>query len=239
MPYFYEKNSQIYSTGSIDELIYHSSPSNVQSPEKIAHYKAVAPVIFSPQCKVSRSATTEDTNLGQDFIDFLAHHKLTSASKYNGVDLLYLLSLSHDAALRAGIWNLGSASHLKATDIISSLSKLDAIDRAPLMKESIKAWKEFFLKAQFELQIQETGTCSDSTRNMLGQMSLYSSAKNDKKNYHEQSQSDQTRLEVEQEQFRLLERAYHKKEQDRENEMESYSYEDEEYYVPQPQYYYN
>ncbi|HHF7376157.1 hypothetical protein [Legionella bozemanae] len=239
MPYFYEKNSQIYSTGSIDELIYHSFPSDVQSPDKIAHYKAVAPIIFSPQYKISRSATIEDINLGQDFIDFLAHHKLTSANKYNGVDLLYLLSLSHDTALRAGVWKLGSQSHLKATDIISSLSKLDAIDRVPLMKESITAWKEFFLKALFELQIQETEACPDSTRNMLGQMSLYSSAKNDKKNYHEHSQNDQTRLEIEQEQFRLLERAYHKKEQDRENEMESYNYEDEEYYAPQPQYYYN
>lgn len=46
MRYYYEKNGQIYSTQSIDELIYNSFPTHVQSPEKIAHYKAVAPVIF-------------------------------------------------------------------------------------------------------------------------------------------------------------------------------------------------
>ncbi|STY28493.1 Uncharacterised protein [Legionella wadsworthii] len=236
MLYFFEKNSQIYSTSSIDQLIYHSFPADIQSPEKIAHYKTVAPVIFSPQYKASLSVTTEDIHLGQDFIDFLAHHNLTSANKYHGVDLLYLLSLSHDTALRAGVWKLGSQTHLEATNVISRLAKLDAHDRAHQMKESIRVWKELFLKAQSELQLQETGNCPDSTRNMLVQ--LFSS-KNDKTNDYGQSQSDQKRLEAEQEQFRLLERAYHQKEQDKINEMESYSHEDEDYYIPQPQYYYN
>lgn len=155
---------------------------------------------------------------------------------------MYLLALSHDTALRAGIWKLGSLSHLKATEIISSLSKLDAIDRIPFMKESLVAWKDLFLKAKFELQ-QEAGTCPDSTQTMLGQMTLYASTKNDKNNErHGQSQSDQIRLEVEREQFRLLERAYYK-EKDKHNqptEIQSYySDEEEEYNVTQQQYYYN
>lgn len=238
MLYIYEKNSQIYSTSSIDQLIYHSFPEDVQSAEKIAHYKTVAPVIFSPQYKTSLSVTTEDNYLGQEFIDFLTHHKLTSAKKYQGVDLLYLLSLSHDTALRAGVWKLGSQSHIEATHLISRLAKLDAHDRASQMKESIRVWQELFLKAQFELQQQETGAFPDSTRNMLGQLFSYSSSKNDNKN-DGQSQSDQKRLEAEQEQFRLLERSYYQKEQDKLSEIESYSHEDEEYYVPQSQYYYN
>ncbi|VEB33635.1 hypothetical protein [Legionella cherrii] len=236
MRYYYEKNGRICSTESIDELIYHSFPAHLQSPEKIAHYKAVAPVIFSSEYKGAGPVTAEEFNLGQDFIDFLARHKLTTATKYNGVDLLYLLSLSHDTALRAGVWTLGSQSHFKATQIISNLLQLDTAVRVPLMKESIASWKELFLDAQFELQIQERGTSPDSTQNMLGQLSLYSSAKNDKKNG--QSQSDQTQSEVAQEQFRLLERAYYKREQEK-KEIESNSYEDEEYYVSQPQYYYN
>ncbi|HAT2049242.1 TPA: hypothetical protein JBK40_14970 [Legionella pneumophila] len=242
MRYFYEKNAQIHLTNSIDELISHSFPIDVKSLEKSAHYQAVANIIFSSQYKLSLLITREDILLGQDFIDFIAHHKLTSLNKYNGVDLLYLLALSHDTALRAGIWKLGSMSHLKATAIISSLSKLDAIDRMPLMKEALVAWKELFLKAKFELQ-QEAGTCPDSTRNMLGQMTLYASTNNDKNNERDgQSQSDQTRLEVEREQLRFLERAYYK-EKDRHNqptEMQSYyNDEEEEYNVTQQQYYYN
>ncbi|AWN73463.1 hypothetical protein LEAN103870_19640 [Legionella anisa] len=242
MPYFYEKNTRIHLTNSIDELTYHSFPTDVQSPEKSAHYQAVANIIFSSQYKLSLLTTRKDILLGQDFIDFIAHHKLTSLNKYNGVDLLYLLALSHDTALRAGIWKLGSLSHLKATEIISSLSKLDAIDRIPFMKESLVAWKDLFLKAKFELQ-QEAGTCPDSTQTMLGQMTLYASTKNDKNNErHGQSQSDQIRLEVEREQFRLLERAYYK-EKDKHNqptEIQSYySDEEEEYNVTQQQYYYN
>ncbi|MCW8416879.1 hypothetical protein OQJ18_13550 [Fluoribacter dumoffii] len=236
MRYYYEKNGQIYSTQSIDELIYNSFPTHVQSPEKIAHYKAVAPVIFSPEYKGACSVTTEEFNLGQDFIDFIANHKLTSATKYNGVDLLYLLSLSHDTALRTGVWRLGSQSHLKASQIISNLLNLETAVRVPLMKESIAAWKELFLDAQIELHIQETGASPDSTRSMLSQLSLYSSAINDKKNG--QSQSDLTRLEMEQEQLHLLEMAYYKRKQEK-KEIESYSYEDDEYQVSQPQYSYN
>ncbi|HAT1773480.1 TPA: hypothetical protein I8034_002891 [Legionella pneumophila] len=209
MRYFYEKNAQIHLTNSIDELISHSFPIDVKSLEKSAHYQAVANIIFSSQYKLSLLTTREDILLGQDFIDFIAHHKLTSLNKYNGVDLLYLLALSHDTALRAGIWKLGSMSHLKA---------------------------------KFELQ-QEAGTCPDSTRNMLGQMTLYASTNNDKNNELDgQSQSDQTRLEVEREQLRFLERAYYK-EKDRHNqptEMQSYyNDEEEEYNVTQQQYYYN
>ena len=240
MRYFYEKNAQIHSTNSIDELTSHSFPIDLKSPEKSAHYQAVANIIFSSQYQLSLLTTGEDILLGQDFIDFLAHYKLTSLNKYNGVDLLYLLALSHDTALRAGIWKLGSPSHLKATEIISNLSKLDAIDRAPLMKEALMAWKELFLKAKFELQ-QEAATCPDSTRNMLSQMTLYASTKNDKNNdHHGQSQSDQTRLEVEREQFRLLERAYYKEKDSQPTEMQSYySDEEEEYNIIQQQYYYN
>lgn len=71
MPYFYEKNDRIYATNSIDELIHHSFPIDVKSPEKIAHYMAVAQVIFSSQYKLSLSTTREDIILGQDFIDFI------------------------------------------------------------------------------------------------------------------------------------------------------------------------
>lgn len=46
MPYFYEKNTRIHLTNSIDELTYHSFPTDVQSPEKSAHYQAVANIIF-------------------------------------------------------------------------------------------------------------------------------------------------------------------------------------------------
>lgn len=237
MRYFYTKNARLHETNSIDELTSHSFPIDLKSPEKSAHYQAVANIIFSSQYKLSLLTEREDILLGQDFIDFIAHHKLTSLNKYNEIDLLYLLALSHDTALRAGIWKLGSLSHLKATEIISSLSQLDAIDRIPLMKEALVAWKELFLNAKFELQ-QEAETCPDSTRNMLGQLTLYASTKNDKNN----EQSDQTRLEVEREQFRLLERAYYK-EKDRHNqatEMQSYySDEEEEYNVAQQQYYYN
>ncbi|KTD05632.1 hypothetical protein [Fluoribacter gormanii] len=237
MPYFYEKNGRIYSTESIDQLIYHSFPRDVQSSEKNAHYKAVAQIIFSSQYKLPTSITREELRLGQDFIEFLAHHKLTSLNKYNGVDLLYLLSLSHDTALRTGVWKLGSSLHLKATEIISNLSKLDASDRIHLMNESLSAWKELFLNAKFELQKEEVAeTFPDSTRNMLGRMSSYNE-------HRTESQSEQTRLEVEQEQFRLLERAYYNKEKDRRNqptEMQSYyNDEEEEYNVTQQQYYYN
>ncbi|WP_454780325.1 hypothetical protein [Legionella sp. WA2022007384] len=238
MPFYYKKNAQIHVTNSIDELTSHSFPLDIKSAEKSAHYQAVAPIIFSSQ--YTFSPTRQDIILGQDFIDFIAHHKLTSLNKYNGVDLLYLLALSHDSALRAGIWKLGSRSHLAATEIISSLSKLDAIDRIPLMKEALVAWKELFLEAKFELQ-QEAEACPDSTQTMLGQMNLYASTKNKKNNErHRESQSDQTRLEVEREQFRLLERAYYK-EKDRHNqptEIQSYySDEEEEYTITQQQQY--
>ncbi|MCW8408888.1 hypothetical protein OQJ13_07870 [Legionella sp. PATHC035] len=236
MRYYYETNGRICTTESIDELVYYSFPAHLQSPEKEAHYKAVAPIIYSPEYKGTCPVTAEELNLGQDFIDFIAEHKLTLATKYNGVDLLYLLSLSHEGALRAGIWTLGSQSHMKATQIISNLLQLKTADRVPLMKESLAAWMALFLEAKIELKIQEAGSGPDSTRNMLGRLSLYASAKNDKENGP--SQSEQTRLEVEQEQFRLLERAYYKREQEK-KEIESYSNEDEEYYVSQPQYYYN
>ncbi|HAT8858137.1 TPA: hypothetical protein JBE16_12070 [Legionella pneumophila subsp. pneumophila] len=243
MRYFYNKtNVQLHLTNSIDELTSHSFPIDLKSPEKTAHYQAVADIIFSPQYKLSLLTTRENILLGQDFIDFIAHHKLTSLNKYNGVDLLYLLALSHDTALHAGIWKLGSLSHLKATEIISTLSKLDAIDRIPLMKEALVEWKKLFLKAKFELQ-QEAETCPDSTRNMLSQMTLYASTKNDKINERRgQSQSDQTRLEVEREQFRLLESAYYREKNghNQRTEMQSYySDEEEEYNVTQQQYYYN
>ncbi|HHT0595064.1 TPA: hypothetical protein ACTXXA_003706 [Legionella anisa] len=241
MPFFYKKNAQIHVTNSIDELTSHSFPLDIKSAEKSAHYQAVAPIIFSSQYKFSLLTTRQDINLGQYFIDFIAHHKLTSLNKYNGVDLLYLLALSHDSALRAGIWKLGSLSHLNATEIISSLSKLDAIDRIPLMKEALLAWKELFLEAKFELQ-QEAGTYPDSTQTMLGQMTLYASTKKDKNTErHREPQSDQTRLEVEREQFRLLERAYYK-EKDRHNQptetQSYYSDEEEEYTITQQQQYY-
>ncbi|WP_454785365.1 hypothetical protein [Legionella sp. WA2024007413] len=236
MPFFYKKNAQIHVTNSMDELISHSFPLDEKSAGKSAHYQAVAPIIFSSQYKHSLLTTRKDILLGQDFIDFIAHHKLTSLDKYNGVDLLYLLALSHDTALRAGVWKLGSRSHLKATEIISRLSKLD--DRLPLMKEALIAWKELFLEAKFALQ-QEAGMYPDSTQTMLSQMNLYVSTKNDTNNErHRESQSDQTRLEIEREQFRLLERAYYK-EKDRHNqptEIQSYySDEEEEYTIAQQQ----
>ncbi|MBN9230324.1 MAG: hypothetical protein BGO90_00930 [Legionella sp. 40-6] len=229
MSYFYEKNGQVYLTDSLGELIHHSFPSDVQSVAKNAHYVAVAPVIFSDEYLGCCVTTSQDITLRQNFINFLAHHKLVSSNEDYDVDLLYLLALSHDTALRAGVWSLGSQPHLNATKIIADLLKTDAIGRIVLMKEAITAWKELFLEAQLTLQQQEPETSFDSTQNMLLQLRLPAHTADDSYTSDTQYQNDQISLEIEQTHALHQEVAYYA----------SYSDEEDEYYNPRYNYKYN
>lgn len=217
MTYLYFKNGQLCETESIEVLIEHSYPFNVDSPEKTAHYEAVAPIIFS-DAKLPL-APAGDSQLGQEFTDFLAHYGLVRDKTYSGVDLLYLLSLSHDSALRAGIWSLGSQSHSEATSIIRDLCKLDAAHRASPMAGAISKWQELFQQAQSELQRENPKNYPDSTGNMLSLM-LHVPVTSDDNTNNSSTLQDKARLEVEQQQINLLERAYNSYCNEEEDEYE-------------------